>query len=114
MKRFVAPGDIYVCDFGEQKGSVQSGERMAIIIDNAQAGAYSPVIHVVPLTSQQKNMRLHYLLQKQQYDFLDNDSVVLCEQYQLIDKSQLKNKIGKLEIQDLYEIVIKCKQNFPF
>lgn len=114
MKRFVTFGDIYVCDFGEQCGCLQKGERMAIIIDNAKAGAYSPVIHVVPLTAQIKDMRLHYLLSIQDYPFLEKDSNVLCEQYQLIDKCQLKNKVGSLNIKDLYEIVIKCKQNFPF
>ena len=114
MKRFVTPGDIYVCDFGEQYGSVQCGERMSIVVDNAYAGAYSSVIHVVPLTSQIKDMRLHYLLTKERYNFLESDSMALCEQYQLIDKDQLKNKVGSLEITDIYEIVIKSKQNFPF
>ena len=45
---------------------------------------------------------------------LDVASTALCEQYTLIDKSQLIKKLGCIGKVDLIYIVELCKQNFPF
>lgn len=114
ISNFCSSGDIYICDYEKRVGSLQSGVRPCIIIDNPMACAYSNIVHCCPLTTEIKEFPLHYLLKKKDYDFLKSDSDVLCEQYGLIDKSQLHNKIGKISPQDLFFIVEKCKQNLPF
>ncbi len=111
----IKTGDVYYCDFGDHDNSVQSGKRPCIIVDNAMACAYSPCIHCVPLTTQdKKRLPLHYKLKEEYCKAVDKDSVALCEQYQLVDKSQLIHYIGRLSRYDLANIVELCKKNLPF
>lgn len=115
LNKFVISGDVYMCDYGEQVGSVQSGIRPCVIIDNPKACAYSPIIHCCPLTTEhKKSFPLHYTLFSKDYLFLTDDSIVLCEQYGLIDKSQLMIKIGTIGLVDLYKITEMCKHNLPY
>ena len=112
----IKAGDVYLCDFSTSKvGSMQGGLRPCIIVDNRMACAFSPCIHCVPLTTQsKKQLPLHYDLDIDECDCLDADSTALCEQYTLIDKSQLKDRIGEVTKVDLVNIVSLCKKNFPF
>lgn len=116
MNKVVNSGDVYLCDFNVNAyGSMQGGLRPCIILDNKMACGFSPCIHCVPLTSQdKKELPLHYILDTTECDFLDKDSIALCEQYTLIDKSQLKDKIGEITRLDLLRIVNLCKKNLPF
>ena len=112
----VNSGGVYLCNFDiSAHGSMQGGLRPCIIIDNKMADVFSPCIHCVPLTSKcKKELPLHYVLSATDYDFLDMDSIALCEQYTLIDKSQLKDKIGEITKSDIINITNLCKKNFPF
>lgn len=114
MNKKVNTGDVFICDLGVPKGSMQRGVRLCIIVDNLMACVYSPCIHCVPLTTTNRKMVLHYELKGQDYDFLEHDSTVLCEQYTLIDKSQLIEWVGIINRGDLSNISELCKQNLPF
>lgn len=105
-----------MCDFSiSANGSMQSGMRPCIIVDNNMAGAYSPCIHCVPLTSKDKRQFImHYELTSDEQSGLDEPSIALCEQYTLVDKSQLHKKIGQVTKFDLLNIIELCKKNFPF
>ena len=113
MDMAIKAGEVYLCDFSTSKvGSMQGGLRPCIIVDNRMACAFSPCIHCVPLTSQsKKHMPLHYELST---DFLDKKSTALCEQYTLVDKSQLTELIGMISQLDLINISQLCKKNMPF
>ena len=115
-ERVVSSGEIYICDFSvSANGSMQKGIRPCIVVDNKMACAFSPCIHCIPLSTKLKEkLPLHYILETDKYDCLDADSVALCEQYTLIDKSQLKDKIGEITKVDLVNIITLCKKNFPF
>ena len=115
MFRVVDIGEIYICNFGQDNGSVQSGVRPCVIVDNKNACVFSPCIHCVPLTTQsKKDVPLHYELFKKDYMCLESNSTALCEQYTLIDKTQLGDKIGKLVQIDLIRIIDLCKRNLPY
>lgn len=115
MFKIVDVGEIYICDFGENTGSVQGGIRPCIIVDNKNACAFSPCIHCVPLTTQTKrDLPLHYELSQKEYECLESDSLALCEQYMLINKAQLKDKIGEITRIDLVRIIELCKKNLPY
>lgn len=107
-------GYIYYCDFGMNNNSIQWGKRPCIIVDNAMACAFSPCIHCVPLTTQdKKKLPLHYKLQRTEDNNLTYESTALCEQYQLIDKKQLIKFLGKISQEELVKITDLCKKNFP-
>jgi mRNA interferase MazF len=47
-------GQVYWVDFSPTKGSEQAGRRPAVIVSNDMANRASPVVTVVPMTSQPK------------------------------------------------------------
>ena len=115
MFKIVDVGEIYICDFGDNIGSIQSGVRPCVIVDNKNACVFSPCIHCVPLTTQnKKDLPLHYELSQKEYACLECDSLALCEQYMLINKAQLKDKIGEITRIDLIKIIELCKKNLPY
>ena len=116
MSNIIRAGDVYLCDFSlSATGSMQGGKRPCIIVDNKMACAFSPCIHCVPLTSQtKKNLPLHYELTTRDCDCLAKDSIALCEQFMLVDKSQLLEYIGSIAQLDLINISEMCKKNLPF
>lgn len=86
-------GDIFLdVDFGEARGSVQSGARPCLVVSNKLCNMYSPVITVLPITAQVKaDMPTHFHLDKNKYK-LKRHSIVLAEQIITVDKSYLKNR----------------------
>ena len=59
MKRQINQRDIYYCDFGDNDGSEQSGERPSLIISNDLGNVNSDTIIVLPITSKKKNSYQH-------------------------------------------------------
>lgn len=90
-------GDIYYCEFADIGGSVQSGLRPALIIQNDIGNQFSPTVIVSPITSIVKKMDLptHVYLGK---SFgLDEESMVMLEQIHTVDKEiHLKEYIGEI------------------
>ncbi len=93
-------GDIYYIDFGEEDGThKQRGVRPAVIVSNNRNNESSPVVTVVPLTSKIKKKRhlpTHVQIHKKYSGGLSRDSMALAEQLETVDKSCLKEKIGKI------------------
>lgn len=100
----VKRGEIYLVNLGdERKGSVQSGIRPAIIVQNNQGNKYSQTTIVCPLTSQQKkNIPTHAVLTPE--NGVAKVSVALCEQPTVVDKSQLMKKMGEIDEKSIAEI----------
>ena len=72
---------------------VQHGFRPLLVVSNDTANTHSPVVTVVPLTSQMNKHRLptHVLLREQG---LYKNSIALCEQIITLGKSHLVRRIG--------------------
>lgn len=90
-------GDIYFCDFIEQGGSVQSGLRPALIIQNNMGNKYSSTLIVSPITSivKKKDQPTHVYLDK---NFgLNEESMVMLEQINTVDKEvHIKEYVGSV------------------
>jgi len=90
-------GDIYYADLSPVVGSEQSGIRPILVIQNDIGNKFSPTIIGVPITSKAKiSMPTHIAIQGNKYG-LDKDSIILAEQIRTLDKSRLKEKVGKLD-----------------
>jgi mRNA interferase MazF len=97
MKHTVRQGDIYLADLSGYVGSEQSGLRPAVVVQNDVGNRYSPTTIVVPLTSKQKpSLPTHTVLNPDDCG-VKQESIALCEQLRVIDKSRLKKKLGKIE-----------------
>lgn len=90
-------GDIYFCDFINIGGSVQSGLRPALIIQNDVGNECSPTVIVAPITTivKKKNQPTHVHLGT---EFgLEEDSMVMLEQINTVDKVvHIKEYIGSV------------------
>ena len=94
----VKRGDIYYADLSPVVGSEQGGLRPVLIVQNDTGNKHSPTVIAAAITSQLGKARLptHIELSAQSYG-LTRDSVVLLEQVRTIDKSRLRERMGKLD-----------------
>ncbi|WP_057578339.1 type II toxin-antitoxin system PemK/MazF family toxin [Paraclostridium sordellii] len=113
MKKILR-GCIYYADLEEGKGSEQSGKRPVIIIQNDFGNSHSPTTIIAVITSQTNKRKLptHIPLSKENFKFLDKDSIVMCEQIRTIDKSRLIEYKGKVDDYTMMEIITALQTSF--
>ncbi len=94
----VKRGDIYYADLSPVVGSEQGGMRPVLIVQNDTGNKHSPTVIAAAITSQVGKARLptHIELGAKSYG-LSRDSVILLEQIRTLDKSRLKDKMGRLD-----------------
>ena len=94
----VKRGDIYYADLSPVVGSEQGGMRPVLIVQNDTGNKHSPTVIAAAITSQVGKARLptHIELAAQGYG-LSRDSMILLEQIRTIDKSRLRERMGKLD-----------------
>ena len=94
----VKRGDIYYADLSPVVGSEQGGMRPVLIVQNDTGNKHSPTVIAAAITSQTGKARLptHIELNAQSVG-LSRDSVILLEQTRTIDKSRLRERMGKLD-----------------
>lgn len=94
----VKRGDIFYADLSPVVGSEQGGMRPVLIVQNDTGNKHSPTVIAAAITSQVGKARLptHIELTGQSCG-LSRDSVILLEQIRTIDKSRLREKMGRLD-----------------
>ena len=94
-------------DFKEGEFAKQGGIRPALIIQNSVGCKYSPIIWVIPFTSQiekskRKRLPMHILVQSSKQNNLKTDSILLVEQTQFVNRNNVYEHIGNLEDKYIY------------
>lgn len=119
-KRYLNQGEIYSCELGENIGHEQAKERPVLIL-SANRYNKNGLITVAPLTSTIKlnpilerspMMKTHYVLRKEKYPYLVNDSTVLVENVRTVSSVRLSKYIGRIEDTDISAIKIRLKTLF--
>lgn len=90
-------GEIYLIDLSEQVGSEQSGVRPAVVVQNETGNMHSPTTIICPLTSKQKAMSTTHVELSTEDAEIIRDSIVLCEQVRVIDKTRIKKRLGEVK-----------------
>ena len=90
-------GEIYLIDLRDQVGSEQSGIRPAVVVQNETGNMHSPTTIICPLTSKQKTMSATHVQLTTADAEVVKDSVVLCEQVRVIDKTRIKKRLGEVK-----------------
>ena len=88
-------GDIFFCDLGKTKGSVQSGIRPVIVVQTNRLNQKSPTVVVAVLTTviKKSEMNTHILLGTE-YG-LPEPSMIMLEQLRTVDiENELNEYIG--------------------
>lgn len=94
----VKRGDIYFADLSPVVGSEQGGMRPVLIVQNDTGNKHSPTVIAAAITSQTGKARLptHIELNANSVG-LSRSSVILLEQIRTIDKSRLRERMGRLD-----------------
>ena len=97
MELSVKRGDIFYADLSPVVGSEQGGMRPVLIVQNDTGNRHSPTVIAAAITSQTGKAKLptHIELEAASCG-LSRDSVILLEQIRTIDKSRLRERMGKL------------------
>ena len=98
-------GQLYYADLNKGVGSEQEGYRPVLIIQNDVGNKYSPTVIAAAITSQKEKSKLptHIEINAQNCGLAKN-SVVLLEQIRTIDKKRLKERMGMLDEDAMYQV----------
>ena len=88
--------DIYLYNFGDNKGSIQSGLRPVLVIQDDRMNANSPTTIVAAITTAAKKLYLpSHVFLDQEYG-LDQPSMVMMEQIRVVNQADLSQYIGQV------------------
>ena len=98
----VKRGEIYYADLSPVVGSEQGGMRPVLIVQNDTGNRHSPTIIAAAITSKTGKARLptHIALNGRSAG-LNRDSIILLEQIRTLDKSRLRERMGRLDEQTM-------------
>lgn len=93
VKRF----DLVLVKFGETVGSEQSSTRPAVVVSNEMSCMYSPVIIVMPFTTNlcKTEIPTHHVITAEP-DGLKRDSLLLGEQPTPVDRRRIVKTLGHI------------------
>ena len=94
----VKRGEIYYADLSPVVGSEQGGIRPVLIVQNDIGNRHSPTVIAAAITSRLDKAKLptHISLDAATVG-LNRDSVILLEQIRTLDKSRLRERMGRLD-----------------
>ena len=94
----VKRGDIYFADLSPVVGSEQGGMRPVLIVQNDTGNRHSPTVIAAAITSQTGKARLPTHIEIDAGSVgLNRSSVILLEQIRTLDKSRLRERMGRLD-----------------
>lgn len=103
-------GEVWLANLDPTQGSEQAGVRPVIIFQNDIVSQFSTTTIAIPLTTNQRRASLSIcMLIKQGDGGLSQDSVALCFQIRVLDKTRLIRRLGQLSaetIAQLEEVVL--------
>jgi mRNA interferase MazF len=103
-------GDVILCDLNPVIGSEQSGIRPVVILQSDRANTVSQHTIIAPFTTKIRQALLpSHVLVPQGIGGLSQDSVILCEQIRVIDRSRVIKFIGHLEEQYIQQLAKALK-----
>lgn len=112
-EKMICRGDLFYYDFGDNSGSVQSGERPVLVIQADDYNQNAPTIIVAAVTSviKKKYLPSHIILGE---EFgLKKPSMVLLEQIRTVNREDLREYIGTVDDDKLFrQINATLKKTF--
>jgi len=104
----VTRGEIWLADLNPIRGSEQAGIRPVIIFQNDLINKFTTTVLTIPLTTNLRRATLPscVFISKDKCGLIE-DSVALCHQLRVLDKTRLQNKIGEINQKIISEIESK-------
>jgi mRNA interferase MazF len=100
-------GEVWLADLNPTQGSEQSGIRPIIIFQNDIVSRFSTTTLAIPLTTNQRRAALPICMAISQGDGgLAQDSVALCFQMRVLDKTRLTRRLGQLRPETIAQLEV--------
>ena len=101
----VSRGEIWLAELNPVRGSEQAGTRPVLIFQTDSINRFTTTIITIPFTTNLRRSTLPSCVQVQTSEGgLTSDSVALCHQLRVLDKTRLVRKLGKVSDSILREI----------
>lgn len=101
----IRKGDVYYADLTPVVGSEQGGIRPVAVIQNNVGNKYSPTVIVAAITSRTgKNHLPTHIRLEGSIQGLHRDSMILLEQVRTIDRSRLREYIGRMNESTMHSV----------
>ena len=98
----VKRGSVWLADLNPTRGSEQAGVRPVIVLQNNIVSQFTTTVITIPLTTNLRRASLPTcLLIPKDEGGLAQDSVALCHQMRVLDKTRLLNKLGDLNTETI-------------
>lgn len=112
-EKMICRGDLFYYDFGDNSGSVQSGERPVLVVQADDYNQNAPTIIVAAATSVIKKRYLpSHIILGEEFG-LKKPSMVLLEQIQTVNREDLSEYIGTVDDDKLFrQINATLKKTF--
>lgn len=117
-------GGVFNVELGEGNiGGEKNKKRPCLVLSRNNLNIGDTVV-VVPLTTKFKyniknskkipKYNNHYFLYKTDYNFLDDDSCIKCEDVRSIDKVRIKEHLGNINPRDLDKLKLRILFSYGF
>lgn len=101
----VKRGEIWLAELNPTRGSEQAGIRPVLIFQNDVINKFTTTVLAIPLTTNLRRASLPSCVQISKGEGgLANDSIALCHQLRVLDKTRLLRKIGAINQQTVSAI----------
>ncbi|HEX7997505.1 MAG TPA: type II toxin-antitoxin system PemK/MazF family toxin [Pyrinomonadaceae bacterium] len=91
----VERGEIWLADLNPIRGSEQAGTRPVLIFQNNLISKYTTTVIAIPVTTNLRRASLPSCVQLSKGEGgLTSESVALCHQLRVLDKTRLVKKLG--------------------
>jgi mRNA interferase MazF len=98
-------GEIWLADLNPTRGSEQAGTRPVLIFQHDIVSKYTTTILAIPLTTNLRRASLPSCVQISKGEGgLASDSVALCHQLRVLDKTRLLKNLGTVNEQTVSTI----------
>lgn len=105
MTQQLKRGGVWLANLNPTQGSEQAGIRPIIIFQNNIVSQFSTTIIAIPLTTNQRRATLPIcMLINQGNGGLAQDSVALCFQIRVLDKTRLIQRLGQLNSETIAQL----------
>ena len=95
-------GEIWLADLNPTRGSEQAGTRPVLILQTNSINRFTRTFLAIPFTTNLRRASLPTCVRLVQGEGgLANDSVALCHQFRVLDKSRLIRRLGSLDEESL-------------
>ena len=108
-------GDIYLANLDPAIGSVQSGRRPVLVLQNDVGNYFCPTVTIVPLSShywKKSTLPSHCILENVRG--LNSPTLVLGEQLRTLDKRCIIKYIGKVNAKQMTHIEEAIRNHLGF